>query len=160
MPPSGASIATPMVVLFAPPGRKPPRFMSLPATMPSTGRPPCWRNGTVSLASYAYDDLSRRTTVTLGNTTTTTYGYDTQSALASLSHNLTGTAQDNTWSYTRNQVQDIKAESWTNDSYQWAGYTNGNLGGDGVWSYAYDLDNLLSRNLKSLDSGWSTMTNN
>ncbi|MDZ4149545.1 MAG: hypothetical protein U1E01_00465 [Methylicorpusculum sp.] len=28
-------------------------------------------NGTVSLASYAYDDLSRRTTVTLGNGTTT-----------------------------------------------------------------------------------------
>jgi hypothetical protein len=29
-----------------------------------------------SLAGYAYDDLSRRTTVTLGNGTSTTYGYD------------------------------------------------------------------------------------
>jgi RHS repeat-associated protein len=127
-------------------------------------------NGTVSLASYAYDDLSRRTTVTLGNGTTTGYGYDTQSALASLTQNLAGTAQDNTWSYTRNQVQDIKAASWTNDSYQWTGYTNGtraytanglnqyataagstlsydangNLGGDGVWTYAYNLDNQLT----------------
>ncbi|WP_353735586.1 hypothetical protein [Nitrosomonas sp.] len=27
--------------------------------------------GTVNLATYAYDDLSRRTTVTLGNSTTT-----------------------------------------------------------------------------------------
>jgi len=135
-------------------------------------------NGTVSLASYAYDDLSRRTTVTLGNGTSTGYGYgyDTQSALASLTQNLAGTAQDNTWSYTRNQVQDIKAASWTNNSYQWTGYTNGtrsytanglnqyataagstlsydangNLGGDGVWTYAYlcplgyNLDNQLT----------------
>ncbi|WP_445369953.1 RHS repeat-associated core domain-containing protein (plasmid) [Methylomonas sp. BW4-1] len=127
-------------------------------------------NGTVSLASYAYDDLSRRTTVTLGNGTTTVTGYDTQSALASLTQNLAGTAQDNTWSYTRNQVQDIKAASWTNNSYQWTGYTNGtrsytanglnqyataagstlsydangNLGGDGVWTYAYNLDNQLT----------------
>ncbi len=133
-------------------------------------------NGTVSLASYAYDDLSRRTTVTLGKGTTTGYGYDTQSALASLTQNLAGTAQDNTWSYTRNQVQDIKAASWTNNSYQWTGYTNGtrsytanglnqyataagsslsydangNLGGDGVWTYAYlcplgyNLDNQLT----------------
>ncbi|WP_445371982.1 RHS repeat-associated core domain-containing protein [Methylomonas sp. HW2-6] len=127
-------------------------------------------NGTVSLASYAYDDLSRRTTVTLGNGTSTGYGYDTQSALSSLTQNLAGTAQDNTWSYTRNQVQDIKAASWTNDSYQWTGYTNGtrsytsnglnqyataagstlsydangNLGGDGVWTYTYNLDNQLT----------------
>ncbi|MGZ0076168.1 RHS repeat-associated core domain-containing protein [Methylomonas sp. YC3] len=133
-------------------------------------------DGTVSLASYAYDDLSQRTTVTLGNGTTTVTGYDSQSALASLTQNLAGTAQDNTWSYTRNQVQDIKAASWTNNSYQWTGYTNGtrsytanglnqyataagstlsydangNLGGDGVWTYAYlcplgyNLDNQLT----------------
>ena len=89
--------------------------------------------------------------------------------MASLTQNLAGTAQDNTWSYTRNQVQDIKAASWTNNSYQWTGYTNGtrsytanglnqyataagstlsydangNLGGDGVWTYAYNLDNQL-----------------
>jgi hypothetical protein len=39
-------------------------------------------------------------------------------SLASLTQNLAGTAQDNTWSYTRNQMQNIKAASWTNDSYQ------------------------------------------
>jgi RHS repeat-associated protein len=90
--------------------------------------------------------------------------------LASLTQNLAGTTQDNTWSYTRNQVQDIKAANWTNDSYQWTGYTNGtrnyttnglnqytaahgatlnydangNLGGDEVWIYAYNLDNQLT----------------
>jgi RHS repeat-associated protein len=73
-------------------------------------------------------------------------------------------------------VQDIKAASWTNNSYQWTGYTNdtrnytanglnqyataagstlsydanGNLGGDGVWTYTYlcplgyNLDNQLT----------------
>ena len=125
--------------------------------------------GTVNLATYAYDDLSRRTTVTLGNSTTTSYAYSTQSALATLTHNLTGTAQDQTYTYTRNQVQEITGQSWTNDSYQWTGYANGtksytanglnqytaaagatlthdtkgNLTGDGVWTYSYDLDNQL-----------------
>jgi YD repeat-containing protein len=36
------------------------------------------------LVTYAYEDLSRRTTVTLGNGTTTTFGYGAQGALASL----------------------------------------------------------------------------
>ena len=128
------------------------------------------RDGT-NLATYAYDDLSRRTTVTLGNaTTTTTYGYSTaQGALASLTHNLTGTAQDLSLTYTRNQAREIVTHSWNNDLYAWNGavtgskaytanglnqYTavgaspltydgNGNLAGDGYWSYGYDLDNRL-----------------
>jgi YD repeat-containing protein len=49
--------------------------------------------GTTNLAAYAYDDLSRRTTVSLGNGTTTTYGYDARANLASLAHNLTGTPE-------------------------------------------------------------------
>ncbi len=126
--------------------------------------------GATTLASYAYDDLSRRTTVTRGNaSTTTSYGYTLQSALASLGHNLTGTAQDVTHTYSRNQAQEITGHSWNNDLYQWTGYTNGarsytsnglnqytvaagatlthdangNLSGDGVWSYSYDTDNRL-----------------
>ena len=126
--------------------------------------------GTTNLATYAYDDLSRRTTVTRGNaSTTTSYGYTTQSALASLAHDLTGTAQDLTTTYTRNQAQEITGHSWNNDLYQWTGYSNGtqsytanglnqyttaagasishdangNLTGDGVWSYTYDTDNRL-----------------
>mgnify|MGYP002662455576 CR=1 FL=1 len=70
--------------------------------------------GTVNLATYAYDDLSRRTTVTLGNGTTTSYGYSTQGALASLAHNLTGTAQDQPTTYTRTQLQATRGPTWTN----------------------------------------------
>lgn len=126
--------------------------------------------GSTSLATYLYDDLSRRTMITLGNGTTTTYGYSsTQGTLASLTHNLTGSAQDITTTYTRNQVREILSHSWTNDLYQWSGavngskayttnelnqYTtvganalgydgNGNLAGDGYWAYGYDLDNRL-----------------
>ena len=131
--------------------------------------------GTTNLATYAYDDLSRRTTVTLGNGTTTSYGYSTQGALASLAHNLTGTAQDQTTTSTRNQVQEIVGQSWTNDLYQWTGYANGtqsytanglnqyttaagatlthdakgNLTGDGVWTYAFDADNKLKSATKT-----------
>lgn len=77
--------------------------------------------GSTNLASYAYDDLSRRTTVTLGNGTTTTTAYDNQAALSSLAHNLTGTAQDQTYGYTRNQARELTSHIWSNDAYQWAG---------------------------------------
>ncbi|WP_256077337.1 RHS repeat-associated core domain-containing protein [Massilia sp. YIM B04103] len=125
--------------------------------------------GSTVLASYGYDELSRRTTVTLGNGTSTSYGYSPQATLASLSHNLGGTAQDITWTYNRNQAQEITGHNWSNDLYQWTGYTNGtrnysvnglnqytaaagasishdangSISGDGVWSYAYDTDNRL-----------------
>ena len=113
--------------------------------------------------------------MTLGNGTTTSYGYSTQGALASLAHNLTGTAQDQTTTYTRNPVQEIVSQSWTNDLYQWTGYANGtqsytanglnqtttaagatlthdargNLTGDGVWTYAFDADNKLKSATKT-----------
>lgn len=125
--------------------------------------------GTTSLASYAYDDLSRRTAVTLGNGTSTTYGYSNQGNLASLTHNLAGAAQDNTWNYVRNQAQEIASHTWSNDSYQWTGYKNGtqsytsngldqysavggtslaydgngNLSSDGVSTFGYDSENRL-----------------
>lgn len=125
--------------------------------------------GNVLLASYAYDDFLRRTTTTLGNGTTTAYVYSAQGSLGGLSHNLSGTNSDNSWTYTRNQAQQIAAHSWTNDLYQWTGATNGtrvytsnglnqyvtaagnsnaydsngNMSGDGTWAYTYDADNQL-----------------
>ncbi|VTU27608.1 Cell wall-associated polypeptide CWBP200 [Variovorax sp. PBL-H6] len=126
-------------------------------------------NGNVNLASYAYDDLGRRTTVTLGNGTTVQRGYDNQGALATLKNFLASPSQEVQYSYTRNQVRELKSVAWTNNLYQWSGasagtksytsnglnqYTaaggatqsydaNGNLTGDGTWSYGYDLDNRL-----------------
>jgi RHS repeat-associated protein len=146
------------------------------ATFDALNRPTAIKElGATNLATYAYDDLSRRSTVTLGNGTTTTYGYSTtQGALSSLTHNLAGTAQDQTYTYARNQAREIVTHGWNNDLYQWStsnsnkAYTanglnqytavgastltydgNGNLAGDGVWSYGYDLDNRLKTATKT-----------
>ncbi|MBT2336215.1 RHS repeat protein [Variovorax paradoxus] len=126
-------------------------------------------NGSVSLASYAYDDLSRRTTVTLGNGTTVQRTYDNQGAMATLKNFLASTAQEVQYTYVRNQIRELKSVTWSNNIYQWAGaapgtqsytanglnqYTaaagatlgydaNGNLTGDGTWTYTYDVDNRL-----------------
>jgi len=125
--------------------------------------------GTTSLTTYTYDDLSRRTKATLGNTTITGYTFDPQARLQTLRHNLAGTGRDLTYTYTRNQAGEITSQSWNNDVYQWNGaanastsytanglnqYTkagaaslvydaNGNLTGDGVWTYGYDTNNRL-----------------
>ncbi|OAM51999.1 hypothetical protein A7981_00445 [Methylovorus sp. MM2] len=74
-------------------------------------------NGSVNLVNYAYDDLSRRTTTTLGNSTSTGYLYDTQGGLASLEHNLSGTAEDVKFSYAYNQLQEIKSNYTSNSLY-------------------------------------------
>jgi RHS repeat-associated protein len=128
--------------------------------------------GTANLASYAYDDLSRRTVITLGNGTSTTYGYNPQGDLSSLAHDLASTANDQTYTYTRNQAREIATHTWSNDLYQWPvsglavngtksftangrnQYTaaigatithdaNGNMTGDGLWTYTYDQNNRL-----------------
>jgi len=131
--------------------------------------------GNLNLATYSYDDLSRRTRVHLGNGTTTSYGYDNQGALNLLSNDLEGSNADVTWRYSRNQAQDIVRKSWDNHAYLWTGFShqtknysanglnqytsvagknishdrNGNLTGDGVWNYTYDLDNRLRTAHKS-----------
>jgi YD repeat-containing protein len=129
-------------------------------------------NDAVNLVtSYAYDDLSRRATVTLGNTTTTTYAYGLQGPVSQIVHNLAATANDVTFALTRNQKLDItnRTATSTNGAYRWAptvaatrNYTanglnqytavagailtydtRGNLTGDGTWTWAYDDVNQL-----------------
>lgn len=132
-------------------------------------------NGSTSLAIYSYDDIGRRTNVTLGNGTTVERTYDNQGALATLKNFLASTAQEVQYTYTRNQMRELKSVSWNNNLYQWSGaavgtssyvsnglnqYTsaagstltydaNGNLSGDGTWTFTYDLDNRLRTANKS-----------
>jgi hypothetical protein len=113
--------------------------------------------------------VGRRTTVTLGNGTTIERDYDLQGALANLRNFLASPSQGVQYTYTRNQIRELKSATWTNNLYQWSGATpetrsytsnglnqytaaggtamsydaNGNLTGDGTWSYGYDLDNRL-----------------
>ncbi|WP_230624925.1 MULTISPECIES: RHS repeat-associated core domain-containing protein [Burkholderia] len=126
-------------------------------------------NDSQVLAQYAYDDLSRRTTVTLGNGTRTERQYDDQNQLSSLAHYLQSAAQNVKFTYARNQLGDLTSLTTSNGLYQWSGSTsgakafvanglnqyttlpqgspvydaNGNMTNDGRLSYAYDSDNRL-----------------
>ena len=130
-------------------------------------------NGTTALATYAYDDLARRTSVTLGNGLVTSYAFEADSALDSLTHNLSGTTNDVTFTFNYNKANQVTTKTVSNSAYAWTpagdkteSYTpnglnqyaavnpnvlpytlsydgNGSLTGDGVWEYAYDVENRL-----------------
>lgn len=76
------------------------------------------------LATYGYDNIGRRTRVTRGNGTSSTYTYDQISGLASLSHDLSGTANDITLSLSRLPSSQIGSVSRSNDQYSFNGLYN------------------------------------
>jgi RHS repeat-associated protein len=116
------------------------------------------------LATYAYDDLGRRTSVTYGNGSSTAYSYTPVSQLASLTQNLAGTANDVAFTFQYNAAGQIAAQDRSNDGYVWQnhfnvtrGYTangqnqytavgtaqpsydgRGNLKSDGLYQFSYD----------------------
>ncbi|QDX26163.1 RHS repeat-associated core domain-containing protein [Sphingomonas suaedae] len=126
-------------------------------------------SGAGVLATYGYDDQGRRTSLTRGNGVVTSYGYDSVSRLTSLAHNLAGTIQDTTSTFTYNSAGQIKTRAISNDVYAWTGgatvdrgYTRnglnqytaaggtsfsydgkGNLTASGSESYTYSSENLL-----------------
>lgn len=125
-------------------------------------------SGAGVLAQYAYDNLGRRTGVTRGNGVPTTYGYDDVSRLTSIVHNLTGTAQDVTFTMGYNPAGQVTSRTISNNLYAYepangstaysingrneitaaGGVTltydaNRNLTYDGVRTYAYDAANRL-----------------
>ena len=101
---------------------------------------------TVNLASYAYDDLSRRTITTLGNGTSTGYTYDTQGNLGSLQHTLNSLAQSVTFSYTRNQLQELKQINTSNTLYVHNLFspTTSTYQSNGLNQYASQTQNTVS----------------
>lgn len=82
-------------------------------------------SGVGVLASYAYDDLGQRTSVTRGNGTSTSYGYDTISRLTSLSHDLAGTTYDQTLAFGFSPAGQIIQNTRSNDNYAWLGHGSG-----------------------------------
>ncbi|HEX5182072.1 MAG TPA: RHS repeat-associated core domain-containing protein [Allosphingosinicella sp.] len=86
-------------------------------------------NGAVSgvgvLASYAYDNLGRRSSISRGNGTSTTYGYDAVSRLTSLTQDLSGTTYDETLGFSYNPANQITQNTRSNDIYAWTGHGNG-----------------------------------
>ena len=130
--------------------------------------------GSVMLGRYDYDTAGRRSSLTLGNGAVTSYDYHDDNALKSLSHNVAGTADDVRWDYGFNKVNQLtkktisggshltlykwQPSSKKNDIYQSNGLNqysniagsslsydkNGNLTGDGIWSYVYNTENMLT----------------
>jgi RHS repeat-associated protein len=127
-------------------------------------------SGVGVLATYAYDDLGRRTSLTLGDGSSTSYGYDAASRLTSLGHDLSGTTYDQTLGFSYNPASEITQNTRSNDSYAWTGHYNvnrgytanglnqyaasgsvtptydgkGNLTSAGSTTYAYSSENLLT----------------
>jgi RHS repeat-associated protein len=125
--------------------------------------------GSPVLATYQYDQLSRRTAIASGNGAQTQYGFDGQSRLLSLTHDLTGANGDLTLGFTFNEAGQIKSRSHSNNAYAWnaavdvsrpysangrnqytasggvtLGYDGrGNLTSDVTKAYGYDSDNRL-----------------
>lgn len=126
-------------------------------------------SGTGVLATYAYDDLGRRTSLTRGNGTSTSYGFDNGSRLTSLGTDVAGTTYDQSLGFSYAPSGQIGATTRSNDSFAWTAATNrndassinglnqitalgsgslsydskGNLSGTGSNSYMYSSENLL-----------------
>jgi len=122
------------------------------------------------LATFAYDDLGRRTGLTFGNGATQSYTYDPISRLSSLTANLTGTANDLTiGSITYNPAGQIIGQPRSNGAYAWTAHyaenraysanglnqltasgaivptydARGNLTSAGTTTYGYSAENTL-----------------
>jgi hypothetical protein len=111
-----------------------------------------------------------RLTLTRGNGTVRSYGYDAVSRLASLAEDLSGTTYDQTLSFTHNVAGQIATNTRSNDLYAWTGHynvnrnytanglnqytasgaitptydTKGNLTSAGSVTYAYSSENMLT----------------
>jgi RHS repeat-associated protein len=121
------------------------------------------------LATFAYDNLGRRTSLTLGNGAATYYQYDPVSRLGELKLELPGTTDDLTSTFAYNPASQIASNLRSNDAYSWTGHgsgttsttsnglnqiaswvstlghdSKGNITSDGTYSYGYSSENLLT----------------
>jgi RHS repeat-associated protein len=124
-------------------------------------------SGSSSL-SYVYDQLSRRSSVTMGNGTSTSYAFSLNNDLAALSQNFVGSS--NGYSFSLNNVHQLVGVGMSDNTFVWhpsaagtvsygtadnvnkyptvgaASLTydgNKNLTSDGTWTYSYDTENHL-----------------
>ena len=69
------------------------------------------------LASFAYDDRGRRTLLTRGNGTSTSYSYDAVSRLDELALGFGGTSHDLTLGFSYNPASQIASTTRSNDAF-------------------------------------------
>lgn len=126
-------------------------------------------SGVGILATYGYDNLGNRTSLTYGNGVVQSSTFDAASRLATLTNDLSGTTNDQTVTFAYNPASQITSASRSNDAYAFGGsynvnrsYTSnglnrytaagpasftydgrGNLISDGTNSYTYSSENRL-----------------
>ena len=127
-------------------------------------------SGVGLLATYGYNDLGQRTSVTRGDGVTTAYNYDGAWRLMGLAHSFPSSANNQTWGLGYNTAGQINSRSSANSAYDWTaaaapvtyllngqnqvtqagstpftyGDSRGNLTSDGVNTYGYDSANNLT----------------
>lgn len=83
-------------------------------------------SGVGVLATFAYDAVGRRSSLTYGNGAVTNYVFDPASRLESITQNLSGTANDLTiGSMAYSPAGQIISQVRSNDSYSWTGHGSG-----------------------------------
>jgi len=140
--------------------------------------------GTGVLANYAYDNLGRRTSIARNNGTamTTAYSYPTDDTrLATLAHNLSGSANDLSLTFGWTPASQLNRRTADNDAYSWASHyaedltatlnglnqvtsfgaditydARGNLVTDGTSTFGYDPQNRLTS--ATVPSGVASLT--
>jgi RHS repeat-associated protein len=106
-------------------------------------------SGVGVLATYAYDNLGNRSSVTFGNGASETWAYDPVSRLKTLTNNLTGTADDltiggSTTPISYNAASEITSAPRSNSAYSYTGYA--------ASSHAYGI-NVLNQITTNTYSG-------
>lgn len=121
------------------------------------------------VASWTFDGLGRRATLSRGNGTVTSLARDADDRLLSLAHDVAGTSLDVQYQFERSPASQITARAYTNSAWVWTmpasanvGYApdtlnryssvggvtfsydgNGNLTYDGSRNYGYDFSSHL-----------------
>jgi hypothetical protein len=93
-------------------------------------------SGVGVLATYSYDQLGRRSSLTYGNGENASYSYDAVSRLSQLVHDLGGTANDLTLTFSYNPASQIVSTTRSNPGsgpgqanlYAWTGHGSGTTG--------------------------------
>lgn len=78
-----------------------------------------------TLATYGYDNLGNRTSVSFNSGASQAFSYDPVSRLSQLTNNLLLTANDLTATFSYNPASQIRSTVRTGDIYAWTGHGNG-----------------------------------
>ncbi len=81
-------------------------------------------NGSFVLASYGYDERGRRSGISRGNGTSTSYGFDAVSRLATLTQDIGGGSNDQTLGFSYNPASQITQNTRSNDVFAWTNHYN------------------------------------